>query len=164
MMGEPDRMRADLVVDHRITRAQEQPLTDALAALGFASSVRVLPPRRVVEPLSWLILVSLPLHAFLTTVGNKAAEAAYHRLQNAVRNLRASSTTATAAAPPEPSRPVVLQDPATGLRIVLDPDLPSGAYRQLLSLDLTRYRLGPLHYDQARSRWRSPLDEAQLTD
>ncbi|MGB8944920.1 MAG: hypothetical protein WCD21_32510 [Streptomyces sp.] len=163
-MSEPDRMRADLVVDHRITREQEQLLTDALTALGFAPSTRVLQPRRVVDPLPWLILISLPLHAFLTTVGNKAAEAAYHRLQKAVRNLRASSATATAATPPDPSRPVVLQDPATGFRIVLDPDLTSGAYQQLLSLDLTRYRLGPLHYDHTRSRWRSPLDEAQPTD
>ncbi|MGA5508993.1 hypothetical protein [Streptomyces umbrinus] len=163
-MAEPDRVRVDLVVDYRITREQEQPLTDALTALGFVPSTRVLPPRRVVEPLSWLILVSLPLHAFLTTVGNKAAEAAYHRLQNAVRNLRTPSPTTTATTPPEPSRPVVLQDPATGLRIVLDPDLPHGAYQQLLSLDLTRYRLGPLHYDHARSRWRSPLDEAQPID
>ncbi|MFE7076386.1 hypothetical protein ACFU96_40495 [Streptomyces sp. NPDC057620] len=159
-MVESDRMRADLVVDHRVTCEQDQPLTDALVALGFSPSTRVLPPRRPIEPLSWLILVALPLHAFLTTLGNKAAEGAYRQLHAAVANLRGLSADSPTATAPTPTRPVVLQDPTTGLRIVLEPDLPEAAYQQLSSLDLSRYRLGPLHYDQTRGCWRSELDEA----
>jgi hypothetical protein len=56
--------------------------------------------------------------------------------------------------------PLVLSDPDTGLRIVLDADLPIDAYKQLCDLDLAKYRIGPLHYDQAHGRWRSELDEA----
>jgi hypothetical protein len=43
---------------------------------------------------------------------------------------------------------------------VLDHDLPAEGYRQLLALDLSQYRLGPLHYDRTQRRWRSELDEA----
>lgn len=53
----------------------------------------------------------------------------------------------------------MLQDAVTGLRVVLEPDLPAESYRQLLSLDLTKFTHGPLHYDPARARWRSELDE-----
>ncbi|PAZ16155.1 hypothetical protein CLM62_09625 [Streptomyces sp. SA15] len=160
-MTDPTPLRADLVVDPLVTREQERPLTDALTALGFATSVRELPPRRTTEPLTWLILIALPLQAFLGMLGQKTAESAYRRLQEAVRGLHLrSSGTAAALEPPEPPRPVVLEDPASGLRIVLEHDLPEEGYRQLLALDLTRYRLGPLHYDRAQGRWRSVLDEA----
>jgi hypothetical protein len=30
-----------------------------------------------------------------------------------------------------------------------------------VSLDLSKYRKGPLHYDQQRHKWRSELDEWQ---
>lgn len=46
------------------------------------------------------------------------------------------------------------------LRIVLEADLPQGAYEQLAALDLSRFTVGPLHYDRALGRWRSELDEA----
>jgi hypothetical protein len=48
----------------------------------------------------------------------------------------------------------------SGLQIVLDHDLPAAGYQELLSLDLSRFRLGPLLYDRAQQRWRSELDEA----
>ncbi|MFJ4526635.1 hypothetical protein ACIP4Y_38025 [Streptomyces sp. NPDC088810] len=38
---------------------------------------------------------------------------------------------------------------------------PPEAYRRLLSLDLTRYRLAPLDYDTVHSRRRSELDEVE---
>jgi hypothetical protein len=88
---------------------------DALTALGFAPSVRELPPRRTTEPLTWLILIALPLQAFLGMLGQKTAESAYRRLQEAVRGLHLRfSGTAAALEPPEPPRPVVLEAPASG--------------------------------------------------
>ena len=54
----------------------------------------------------------------------------------------------------------MLQDTTTGLQIILDHDLPADGYRQLLTLDLSPFRLGPLHYDHVQHRWRSELDEA----
>ncbi len=56
---------------------------------------------------------------------------------------------------------MVLQDVTSGLQIVLDQDLPAEGYQQLLTLDLSRFRLGPVHYDRIQQRWRSELDEAQ---
>lgn len=159
-MSEPDRMHADLIIDPQVTREHEQPLVDVLTDLGFTSSIRELPPRRVVEPLTWLVLIALPLQAFLNALGSKAAEGAYHGLKEAIRNLRRRSVTPPEVAPSEQPRPVLLQDPATSLRIILEHDLPSDAYQQLAALDLTGYRLGPLHYDHAQGRWRSELDEA----
>jgi len=55
---------------------------------------------------------------------------------------------------------MVLQDTASGLRLVLDPDLPAEGCQQLLALGLSQYRLGPLHYDRAQRRWRCELYEA----
>jgi hypothetical protein len=158
---EPVPPHADLVVDPRVSREQEQPLAEALTALGFTLTVRELPPRRVTDPLTWLVLITLPLQAFLSALGQKTAESAFSRLQGAVHGLRhRPAGTSPAVTPPEPPRPLVLQDPVSGLSIVLGHDLPEEGYQQLLTLDLTRYRLGPLHYDRAEGRWRSELDEA----
>lgn len=155
-MTEPESLRADLIVSHQVARDEEELLTATLSALGATPSVRVLPPRRVAEPLTWLVLIALPLQGFLKTLADKAAEDGYRQLQKAFRSLRRP----TAAAVPPP--PVVLQDPATGLRIILDHDLPDEGYQELLAVDLSQYHLGPLHYDRAQGRWRSAPDEAQL--
>jgi len=67
---------------------------------------------------------------------------------------------------PDGNRPkplLVLQDTLSGVRIVLEPDLPADSYRQLLSFDLSTVRHGPLHYDLHRRRWRSELDEQPST-
>ena len=47
----------------------------------------------------------------------------------------------------------------TRLQIVLEAGLPTEAYDSLVSLDLSKFRHGPLHYDQHRGAWRSELDE-----
>jgi len=44
---------------------------------------------------------------------------------------------------------------------VLEADLPPDAYAALLSLDLSNFYKGPLHYDRHRGAWRSELDEWQ---
>ena len=57
--------------------------------------------------------------------------------------------------------PLVLQDTSSGPQVVLEADLPDAAYQRLVGLDLSRFRLGPLHYDRRRRHWRSELDEAR---
>ncbi|MGP4114445.1 hypothetical protein ACTWP5_26480 [Streptomyces sp. 4N509B] len=153
---------ADVVLAAGLTREQEEPLLGLLTDLGFVSQVRVLPVRRSGEALTWLALVALPLSGFLTALG----EDGYHRLRRAVDALRTRGTRGTranAAADddPAPLRPFVLEDTATGLRIIVPRDLPEEAYQQLRALDLTTFRHDPVRYDATLRRWVSDLDEAR---
>jgi hypothetical protein len=103
---------------------------------------KVVPARRGFGELPWLVLISLPLHAFLTSVGSKLAEAAYQGLKHAVGRLLGRDRVLPAAEQP---RPLVLQDTASGLQVILEVDLPDAAYQQLVTLDLAKFQLGPLH-------------------
>jgi hypothetical protein len=152
---------ADLIVD--ATLADQQDLVvSALTALGVRTSVKVLPPRRGAAELQWLVLAVLPLQAFLTAVGGKIADDAYRGFQDALHRLfhhePDGQTTGTDVVV---LRPVILQDKTTGIQVVLDHDLSAEGYEQLLGLDLSRFRFGPVHYDKSQRRWRSELDEAE---
>jgi hypothetical protein len=157
-MPDGEGLSAEVFLDERIPLEQERGLVDALAAFGVRAQAKVVPPRRGLGELHWLILVSLPLQAFLSSLSGKLAEDAYHGLKHAVSRLLSRDQEQPAADQP---RPLVLQDTASGLQVVLEADLPDDAYQQLVGLDLTRFQLGPLHYDRQRRRWRSELDEAR---
>ena len=154
------RLAAEVLHDGRIGVDDEEVILAALADCGVASEVKIIPARRDAQALTWLVLISLPLQGFMTAVGTKIAEDAYGKFIQAARRLfdrhRHPVDAPAAGVPPV----LVLQDPATGLRIVLEPDLPGDAYEQLPRLDLAGYRYGPLHYDRSLRRWRSELDEA----
>ena len=153
-------LTAEVLHDDRIGDDDEQSILAALTACGVAARARVIPPRRDTQTLTWLMLISLPLQSFLSAAGEKFAADAYERFTRAVGRLlgrhRQAEDTPGTGDPPV----LVLQDPATGLRIVLEPDLPDETHEQLRALDLSRYRFGPLHYDRTLHRWRSELDEA----
>lgn len=149
-------LTADVLVDGPLSAEHEALIRQALAELGAAGQIRVLPPRRGAADLQWLLLVTLPLQAFLGSVGGKFGEDAHQSLQNVIRKLLHPERKAAA-----PIRPIVLKDDATGLQIVLDPDLPPEGYQQLLTLNLSRFRFGPVHYDRGKGRWRSEIDEAE---
>ncbi len=152
-------LTAEVLHDGRIGAEEEHLLLAALAACGVAARVKVIPPRRDAQTLIWLVLISLPLQGFLSMVGGKLAEDAYGQFTRAVGRLLGHHRQAADAPGTEP--PVlVLQDPDSGLRIALEPDLPREAHEQLCALDLSGYRFGPLHYDRTSHRWRSELDEA----
>ncbi len=172
---DPRPRTADVFVEETAPPGQETPLVEEFGALGFTVRARALPARRPIEQLAWAVLVVLPLQAFLTALGGKAGEDAHHGLRNAVSKVlrRASeaepstgtSTEPTGESEAEPLAPatpptVVLQDPATGIRIILGPHLDDTAYRALRALDLTRITQGPVRYDTAEARWLSDLDEA----
>ena len=144
----------EVFVDERLPAGAEDALVEALSALALRVRTRALPVQRDAG-LTFIVLVALPLQAFLTALGTRAAEDTYQRLKDAIRRL-----TDREHAPQVPARPLVLQDPATGLRIVIDPDLPQGALDQLRTLNPEAFRHGPLHYDRQQKRWRSTADEA----
>ncbi|MFD4873953.1 hypothetical protein ACFWOB_11335 [Streptomyces sp. NPDC058420] len=178
---DPRPRTADVFVEETAPRGQETPLVEEFGALGFTVRARALPTRRPIEQLAWAVLVVLPLQAFLTALGGKAGEDAHHGLRNAVRKVLRRESEAepstepareSGAEPPAtpndspradaPTTPptVVLQDPTTGIQIILGPHLDDTAYRALRALDLTRITQGPVRYDTAEARWLSDVDEA----
>lgn len=104
----------------------------------------------------WLVLTTLPLHAFLSGLGSAAAQDVAKGLKRlAGRVIGAKRKTASS------EQVLVLQDAVTRLQVVLEADLPVEAYQALVTLDLSAFRQGPVHYDRQRGRWRSELDEWQ---
>lgn len=155
-MARPDRLAAEILVTAEVPSEQEQAIIEAFGALGVAVRARIAPARRGPGELQWLLLAVLPLQAFLSTLGSTFAGEASQALRRLVG--RAHGARRETALP----RPVlVLQDAATRLQVVLEAGLPSDAYEALLSLDLSNFHKGPLHYDRHRSAWRSELDEWQ---
>jgi hypothetical protein len=159
MMARPGPLEAEVLVAAEVPPEQERAIIEELGALGVAARARVVPTRRGSGELQWLLLAVLPLQAFLNAVGSTLAAEAWQALKRLARRAHeAQHETA-------PTRPVlVLQDAATRLQVVLESDLPADAYKALLSLDLSKFHKGPLHYDRHRGAWRSELDEWQHND
>ncbi|RRR98656.1 hypothetical protein [Glycomyces terrestris] len=108
---------------------------------------------RSTSDLVWLTLLALPLQAALTAFGTGVMNDLYDSLKRSAARLRRPGEADPA--------PMVLEDPDTGLRIVLEAGLPPEALDALVSLDLDRFRSGPVHYDRARKTWRSVNDEVE---
>jgi hypothetical protein len=154
-LGAPQSLRADLLVASEMSAVDCEVLATALASYDLTVVTKVVRPRRGAETLQWLVLLALPLQAFLSAVGEKAAHDAYEGLHSAFRRvLRGDAAEASTR-----RRQIVLQDVRTGLEVVLAPDLPPEAYRRLFELSLTDFRRGPVHYDHHERRWRSISDE-----
>lgn len=147
----------ELLLCQQITAEQEHGLRADFTGWGYPVRTRRALPHRGPEQLGWLVLVALPLHAFLAGLGTEAVSDAYQGLKRLASRLPRSRGPG-----PGRDRPgvLVLQDARSELRVVLEADLPVRAYQQLLELDLSDYRFGPLHYDRTQARWRSELDEA----
>jgi hypothetical protein len=146
-----------------LAEPDERLLLDVLAGCGASTQLETIPVRRGESTaLTWIVLAVLPLQAFLAALGSKMADDAYAQLRTLVKRLAAGRRppAGDGASPAQPPAPLVLLDRGTGLRIVLEADLPAAAYRQLTALDLSQFGTGPVHYDLARGRWRSELDEA----
>jgi hypothetical protein len=153
-MTDPGRLAAEILVAAEVPAEQEQAVTDDFGALGVSVHSRVVPARRGPADVQWLLLAMLPLQAFLSTLGASSASGATQILKRLAGRIHGSQPETAS-----PSRPLVLQDKATRLQIVLEAGLPTEAYDALVSLDLSKFRHGPLHYDQHRGAWRSELDE-----
>lgn len=156
--GSGPRLAADVLVTSDVPAEHEQAIAAALRVAGVSTRIRVVPTRRGVDDLHWLVLATLPLQAFLTGIGMVVAEDVAARIKNLVGRVLEGRGSSAADSPP---RLLVLQDTVTRLQVVLEPDLPPQAYQALLALDLSEFRHGPLHYDRTLGRWRSELDEAR---
>jgi hypothetical protein len=132
-----------------MSTADEYDVAEAFATIDVAATTRLVPTQRSLNGVEWLVLAMLPLQAFLSGLGSKLAEDAYHGLKDVVgRILRRSN-------PGRRERALVLQDTATGLQVVLEPDLPIEGYRRLVTLDLSAFHGGPVRYDRSRNAWQS---------
>jgi hypothetical protein len=149
-MGQPSP-RAELLFDHDVGAETAGVLEAAFRQLGFATEVRRRLPHRGPDELTWLMLAALPLQAFLSGIGAEAVKDVYAKAKQLAAFGKKSAGTV----------PLVLQDTNSGLKVILEADLPVDAIRQLVGLDLSPFRSGPLHYDRHRKTWRSELDEAE---
>lgn len=153
-MAEPESITAEILVTAEISPEDEHAIVDEFTALGVTARARMVLAQRGAGEVQWLILATLPLQAFLSALGSSLADGAVQALKRLAGRVRGKKPGATSPGPV-----LVLQDTATRLQIVLDADLPADAYRALVSLDLSRFRTGPLRYDWHRGEWRSELDE-----
>jgi hypothetical protein len=154
-MHDREPLTAQVLINGNLPIEQEQAIVETFSTLGVIARTRITPARRGIGELQWLVLATLPLHAFLGGLGSKLADDTHQHLKRLIDR--------TIGKRPQVSPPelLVLQDVTTRLQVVLDADLPTEAYRQLISLDLSTFQHGPLHYDTRTGRWRSDLDEWQ---
>ncbi|MFC9428327.1 hypothetical protein [Streptomyces sp. NPDC056987] len=160
-------LSAELLLDRDVTDAQKDQLVTMLGELGVRADARRALAHRGPAELGWVVLLALPLHAFLSGLGAEAVKDVYTGVKSLLRRgprgdgAGSEDTGGGVGGGVGGARgPLVLHDSVSGLRVVLEADLPAEAYRQLVALDLTAYRIGPLHYDRHREAWRSELDEA----
>jgi hypothetical protein len=155
-VSKSDPLAAEVLVTAEVKAEEEQVIIEAFRALDVAARTRMVPTRRGLEQLQWLVLAALPLHAFLSGLGSAAAEDVAQGLKRLVGRVVGAKNKAASS-----ERVLVLQDAATRLQVVLEVDLPADAYQELVALDLSAFRQGPVHYDRERGKWRSELDEWQ---
>ena len=147
---------AEVLIAAELSPDDAAQLRREFESLGLSADLRETAPRRSLQEIAWFALAAVPLKPFFEKLAEDFATDAYQRL----RGLAAAVLGRRAASSGSP-RVLLLQDPDTGARVVLEPDLPEEAYEQLLDVDLSGIRRGPLHYDRHDRRWRSPLDEAR---
>lgn len=188
--GQHAPRRAELLLAQGADEGVARMLAEHLTVAGHAVSTRRVLDHRGPESLDWIVLAALPLQAFLSGLGAEAVGDGYRGLKRLVGRLSPTGAPDEPGEPDESGEPgepdegdgdsgdsgesgeaedraaartappLVLQDPRTGLAVVLEAGLPEEAYERLTRLDLSAFRLGPLHYDRAAERWRSELDEA----
>lgn len=149
-------MIADILLLEAVPADVEAEIRRLFGDLGATPRMRAVPTRRSATEVTCLVLATLSLDAFVKALVSDVTDDAYERLKALLSRLFRHG--AASGAPDHV--PMVLQDSATRLKVVLEPDLPLSAYRRLAELDLAQFKRGPLHYDRQRSQWRSELDEA----
>jgi hypothetical protein len=140
---------ADVLVRPGTSTVDEHDVVQALATIGVTATAQLAPTQRTLDGVGWLVLAVLPLQAFLSGLGSKLAEDVHHGLKDVVDRILHRSN------PGRHERALVLQDRATGIQVVLESDLPTEAYRQLVTLDLSAFQGGPVRYDRNRNTWQS---------
>ncbi len=122
-MSNSDPLAAEILVTAEASAEVELALIEIFRSLGVAPRTRIVPTRRGLDQLYWLVLAALPLHAFLSGLGAAAAQDVAQGLKHLVsRVLGAKHKTES------PVQVLVLQDAATRLQVVLEADLPAEVY------------------------------------
>jgi hypothetical protein len=123
-------------------------------AIGLDPTLKAVPMRRGgVNDLLWQVLLALPAQIFFEVLVQKFADEAYSQLKVLV-----GKALHRRCEPQDCSRVLMLQDKTTGLRVVLESDLPLDAYQQLFLVNLSSITPGLLRYDQNRKEWRAEPD------
>lgn len=153
-------LSAEVLVSADLSEDSRQHLAEDLRRLGVEPTIRQVLRRRGISDIPpWLVLVALPLQPFFTTLLEKLAGDAYSRLKALVVGLFRRHSEAAGSA-----RVLILQDTRSGVRIVLEPDLPAESYQQLQHLDLSTAEPGQLRYDRSMREWRCTLDAVVRPD
>lgn len=147
---------AEVLIAAELSPDDASQLKREFKAVGLSADLRTTAPRRSLQDIAWLALAAVPLQPFFEKLAQDLAADASKRLRSFV-----GAVLRRGRVQPQSPKVLLLQDPGTGVRVVLEPDLPDEAYELLLTFDLSRLRRGPLHYDRHHRRWRSPLDEAE---
>jgi WD40 repeat protein len=137
-------------IDVNISNKDATELQESLVAMRVVPGALGLavPARRSIGLDSWLVLIVVPLTAFLAAIGTRLGNAAFEWLVRVIRKLQDEHRAGSR------KRPWRLQDADTGVVIVLEADLPDKAYRQLRDVDPTWFRPGEtVRYDRDRGEW-----------
>ena len=73
-MSNSDLLAAEVLVTAEVSAEEEHAIVEAFRALDVAARTRMVPARRGLEQLHGLVLVALPLHAFLSGLGSAIAQ------------------------------------------------------------------------------------------
>jgi hypothetical protein len=147
---------AEVLIAVELSPDDASELRREFESVGLDADLREVAPRRSLQDVAWLALAAVPLQPFFEKLAQDFAADAYQRLRSLVGTVAGRGRTRSAS-----PRVLLLQDPTTGTRVVLEPDLPDEAFELLLNVDLSRIHRGPLHYDRHHRRWRSLLDEEE---
>lgn len=90
-MSNSDPLAAEVLLAAEVSAEDEQVIVKAFSGLDVAARTRMVPTRRGLEQLSWLVLAALPLHAFLSGLGSAAAEDVAQGLKRLVGRVAAAS-------------------------------------------------------------------------
>lgn len=140
---EPSHGSVDVLVSSQLPAGAEDELLAALDAAGLSPNAPV--REASVRSLDWLVLLSVPLGAFVTAISAKLGSDVYELVVRAIGNLLARHRSGE-------SGEVILTDPGSGARVHLSPDQPRRAIAQLSELDLSQVR-GDVRYDRQKGRW-----------
>jgi hypothetical protein len=157
-MDAPGSLTADVFVAAAGGQELAREAADAFRSAGVDPTTSLAPTRRGLDTLQWAVLAVLPLNAFLGSLGSKLGTDAYEALRGLVRRiLRRSDDKASIAAP------LVLLDSESGIRVVLEPDLPLDSFRQLFALDLASIDGRVLRYAPSKGTWNADRGDASAT-
>ncbi|GAA2041532.1 hypothetical protein GCM10009839_50000 [Catenulispora yoronensis] len=163
--------RAEILIAREVGDDQARRLVDLLSEFSVEAEVKRERGHRGAEELGWLVLLALPLHGFLSGLGEEAAKGFYARLcrtfgrghgkhRSGTPVNASNASNAELEADDAPDKSLTLQDSVSGLRIELEFALPDEAFDQLAVLDLGIYGSARLRYDREAGLWRADSDPA----